>query len=216
MNDAAPRFLALGDSYTIGEGVAADRRWPQRLVQDLHSQGITLGDPQVIAVTGWTTAQLAAAMDAATLQPPYELVTLLIGVNDQYQGGTPGDYRPAFTDLLQRAIALAGDAAARVIVISIPDWGVTRFARENGRDPQRIAAEIDTFNAIARDETARAGAHWVDVTGISREAGDHVGMLASDGLHPSATQYAQWVERIAPVAREVLRKRATMPAKPHL
>jgi lysophospholipase L1-like esterase len=196
-----PAWLALGDSYTIGEAVAAHERWPAVLAQRLRQAGTPLGEPQIVAVTGWTTDELAQGMDAATLAPPYELVTLQIGVNNQYRGRPADDYRGEFTGLLARAIALAGERAARVVVASIPDWGVTRFAREQGRDPARIGAELDAYNAIARAEAERAGAGFVDITGISRR---HPALLAADGLHPSAAQYALWAEAIEPAARGAL------------
>lgn len=197
-----PTYLALGDSYTIGEAVAAHERWPAVLVQRLRHGGMPIDEPQIVAVTGWTTDELAQGMDAAALLPPYGLVTLQIGVNNQYRGRPADDYREQFAGLLDRAIALAGGRAARVVVASIPDWGVTRFAREQGRDRARVAAELDAYNALARAETERAGARFVDITGISRE---HPGLLADDGLHPSAGQYALWVEAIEPAVRAALR-----------
>jgi lysophospholipase L1-like esterase len=197
-----PTYLALGDSYTIGEAVAAHERWPAVLVQRLRHGGLPIDEPQIVAVTGWTTDELAQGMDAAALLPPYGLVTLQIGVNNQYRGRPAGDYREQFAGLLDRAIALAGGRAARVVVASIPDWGVTRFAREQGRDRARIAAELDAYNALARAETERVGARFVDITGISRQ---HPGLLADDGLHPSAGQYALWVEAIEPAVRAALR-----------
>jgi lysophospholipase L1-like esterase len=197
-----PTCLSLGDSYTIGEAVAAHERWPAVLAQRLRHSGTPIDEPQIVAVTGWTTDELAQGMDAAVLLPPYDLVTLQIGVNNQYRGRPADDYRAQFAGLLERAIALAGDRAARVVVASIPDWGVTRFAREQGRDRARIAAELDAYNALARAETERAGARFVDITGISRR---HPELLADDGLHPSAAQYALWVEAIEPAARAALR-----------
>ena len=196
------RYLALGDSYTVGEGVAAAERWPVVLVRHLSRGGAAIGAPRIVAVTGWTTDELAAGMDAAALSPPFDLVTLQIGVNNQYRGRPPGEYRSQFAALLARAITLAGGHAGHVVVLSIPDWGVTRFARGQARDPARIACEVDVFNAIARDEAARAGARFVDITALSRR---HPQLLADDGLHPSAAQYALWVAAVAPVARAALR-----------
>jgi len=195
-------YLALGDSYTIGEAVAAHSRWPAELVQRLRRTGVAIDDPRIIAVTGWTTDELAQGMDAASLTPAYDLVTLQIGVNNQYRGRRAEEYRDQFASLLARAITLAGGHAARVVVVSIPDWGVTRFAHEQGRDRSRIAAELDAYNAIARDESHRAGARFVDITGMSRA---HPDLVADDGLHPSAAQYALWVEAIEPIVRAALR-----------
>jgi lysophospholipase L1-like esterase len=203
MPDApALHYLALGDSYTIGEAVADGERWPALLVQRLRQAGVAIDDPRIIATTGWTTDELAQGMDAASPAPTYDLVTLQIGVNNQYRGRSAQEYREQFTALFKRALTLAGEQAARVVVVSIPDWGVTRFAREQGRDRRRIAVELDAYNAIARDETQRGGARFVDITGISRA---HPELVADDGLHPSAAQYALWVEAIEPVVRAALR-----------
>ncbi|TCV92321.1 lysophospholipase L1-like esterase [Luteibacter rhizovicinus] len=196
-------FLALGDSYTIGEGVAPDGRWPGQLVARLRADGVDIGEPRIVATTGWTTDELSAAIDAAHLAPRYDLVTLLIGVNNQYRGRPADEYRGQFLALLERAIGFAGDAR-RVVVVSIPDWGVTAFAE--GRDRHAIARDIDTFNAIGHDETVRAHARWVDVTPASREAGAKPDMLVDDGLHPSAKQYALWTDRIEPQARAALKE----------
>jgi len=201
----AATYLALGDSYTIGEGVAADERWPAQLARRLRALGIALADPAIVATTGWTTDELAAAMDAATFAPPYALVSLLIGVNHQYRGRALDEYRGEFAALLARAGALAG-SPARVFVVSIPDWGVTRFARGQGRDAAQVGAEIDAFNAAARAIATAAGIPFVDVTTASREAGDGEAMLVADGLHPSAAQYALWTDEIVPVARALLEK----------
>jgi lysophospholipase L1-like esterase len=198
---AGPTFLALGDSYTIGEGVPADGRWPVQLVARLRERGVQVGDPHMVATTGWTTDELSTAMDAEALRGSFGLVTLLIGVNNQYRGRAAAEYRVEFLALLERAIALAGDPR-RVIVVSIPDWGVTAFAE--GRDRAQIGREIDTFNAIAHDETTRAHARWVDVMAASRTAGATPGMLVEDGLHPSARQYAMWVAEILPQAQAAL------------
>lgn len=198
-----PTFLALGDSYTIGEGVAEDGRWPVQLAARLRESGIAVDAPRIIATTGWTTDELSTAMDAASLKPGYGLVTLLIGVNNQYRARPATEYREQFLALLERAVTLAGDAR-RVVVVSIPDWGVTAFAE--GRDRAAIGRAIDTFNAIARDETLRIHARWVDVTPASRKAGAKRAMLVEDGLHPSAAQYKTWVDLILPEAQAALRE----------
>lgn len=195
-------YLALGDSYTIGEAVPAAGRWPAQLVRQLRARGVAIDEPQIVAVTGWTTDELSAGMDAATLAPPYGLVTLLIGVNNQYRGRGAGEYRVQFQRLLTRAVGLAGGHASHVVVVSIPDWGVTRFARDQGRDPASIGHALDVYNAIARDEAGRAGARWADITPISRR---HPGLVAEDGLHPSAAQYTLWTDAIVPVAAAALK-----------
>ncbi len=197
------RILALGDSYTIGEGVAPTDRWPCQLAARLRDCGIPLAEPTLIATTGWSTAELLAAIDAAPPVGPFDLVTLLIGVNDQYRG-YPCDaaYRSRLEALLARAVAFAGARPQRVIVLSIPDWGVTPFAAD--RDRAGIAAAIDTFNATNREAARAAGAHWLDITPLSREAAANPALLAADGLHPSAAMYARWVELLLPLALQVM------------
>ena len=194
------RFLALGDSYTIGEGLVPAERWPVQLAARLREKGVAAGEPQIIAETGWTVADLGDALTRARPQGPFGLVTLQIGVNDQYQGADPGPYRPRFAALLKRAIALAGGHPQRVVVLSIPDWSVTPFAAETGRDRARTAAEIERFNRADREETERAGARWVDVTPASRKAASDRSLLAGDGLHPSGKMYAEWVRLALPAA----------------
>ena len=189
------RYLALGDSYTIGESVAAADRFPNQLARELN-----LGEPQIIARTGWTTDELNAAIDAANVQGPYELVTLLIGVNNQYRGRDAEEYRGELAALLRRAIGFAGGDPSRVVVVSIPDWGVTPFAE--GRDRAQIAREIDAYNAVNREEALRAGARYVDITPVSRR--DDPALVAADKLHPSAVQYTEWVRLILPEARAAL------------
>lgn len=196
VSESPRRYLALGDSYTIGESVAPAERFPVQLARALN-----LGEPQIIARTGWTTDELNAAIDAADPQGPFDLVTLLIGVNNQYRGRSADEYRTQFAALLQRAIGFAGGDASKVIVVSIPDWGVTPFAE--GRDRAKIAREIDRFNAINREEASRAGAKWVDITPISRR--DDPALVAADGLHPSGKQYTEWVQAIQRTAGGPLR-----------
>lgn len=193
---AAVKILSLGDSYTIGESVAVGERFPNQLAVALKAE-----KPLIIAKTGWTTDELNTAIDAANPKGPYKLVTLLIGVNNQYRGRDSEQYRREFAALLQRAIGFAGGNAKRVIVVSIPDWGVTPFAE--GRDRAKVAREIDLFNAINKTETTRAGAHYVDITPISRR--NDPALVAADGLHPSAKQYKLWVDAIVPVARAIVR-----------
>jgi lysophospholipase L1-like esterase len=198
------RYLALGDSYTIGEDVPADQRWPAQLVEKLRGRGLAIDDPQIVAVTGWTTDELSDGMDKAELGSGYDLVTLLIGVNNQYRGRSAEEYHAQFRALLTRAIGLAGKQPGRVVVVSIPDWGVTPFGHKSGRDLQQIATELDTFNAMARAETFDAGAHFVNITGISR---DHASEVASDGLHPSGAQYTLWTHAIEPAVITALERR---------
>ena len=161
-----------------------------------------MAPPRIVARTGWTTDELAAAIDAAPIAPPFDLVTLMIGVNDQYRGRTVGDFRPRFRDLIERAVRFAADRADHVIVLSIPDWSGTPFA--DGRDRARIAAEVDAFNDAVRAEVKRAGVRYVDLTPLSRRAGHDPDLTAADGLHPSARMYAAWVEAVLPVVRAAI------------
>lgn len=197
-------YLALGDSYTIGEGVPSAGTWPFQLAAALRAQGLQLDDPQVIATTGWTTDELAAAIDAQAPEGPYALVSLLIGVNNQYRGRPLAEYRQQFEQLLQRAIALAGEDPRRVLVLSTPDWGITPYAQQHGRDAPQVAREIDDFNAAEQACCGDYGVAFVDITGISRDRGDDAAMLVEDGLHPSAEMYQRWAEAALPVAAALL------------
>ncbi len=203
---AALSYLALGDSYTIGESVTADARWPRQLASALRGRHVPVADPRIIATTGWTTEELDNAIDAAQPLGRYDFVSLLIGVNDQYRGHSLADYQRRFAPLLEHAIGFAGGRAARVLVVSIPDWGVTRFGRESGRDTAQIAHEIDVYNAAARSICIEHGVAFVDITGVSRQHGAEPAMLAGDGLHPSAAMYALWTQAALPVAQRLLAK----------
>ncbi len=198
------RYLALGDSYTIGESVDAQARWPVQLAKGLRDAGIAIDAPVIIAKTGWTTDELDSAIDAADPPDDFDFVTVAIGVNNQYRGRDVDNYREEFTALLQRAIGFAGGDARRVMMLSIPDWGVTRFGQVSGRDTARIASELDAYNAAAREICAAQGVAYVDITPASREHGAEPAMLADDGLHPSAAMYALWTRQALPVARQLL------------
>jgi len=203
------KYLALGDSYTIGEGVPEDGRWPVQLARALRAEGLPVADPRVIATTGWTTDELSAAMDAAEPLGTWGCVSLLIGVNDQYRARSVDEYRNGFHRLLERAIGLASGGTRRVLVLSIPDWGATPFGAASGRDLAQVARELDAYNACAERLCAQHGVCFVDITGISRERGAEPGMLVEDGLHPSAAMYALWTERALPFARRLLADVAT-------
>lgn len=190
------RYLALGDSYTIGESVSEPERFPEQLCAALRRCGRDVAAPHIIARTGWTTDELAAAVAADPPSGTFDFVTLLIGVNDQYRGGAPGNYRPRFRALLKQAVGFAGGDARRVIVVSIPDWCITPFAAGQGR--RNESARIDQFNAVNRAEAAAVGAQYADVTEISRRAAHDRSLLAPDGLHPSGKMYALWVAVILP------------------
>ena len=183
------RYLALGDSYTIGESVDETERWPNQLADFLKAGGIPT-EVTIIARTGWTTNELWDGIQARQIDPPYDLVSLLIGVNNQYRGYNINEYREQFVFLLNKLIEYAGGNSNRVIVLSVPDWGVTPFAQ--GQDVKQIAKDIDAFNAVNRAETEKAGAYYVDVTDVSREAANDSSMIAFDGLHPSGRLYLEW------------------------
>jgi lysophospholipase L1-like esterase len=197
------RYLALGDSYTIGEGVADDERWPTLLVGLLAAGGIQVGPPHYVAQTAWTSDELSDAIDAAKPAGPFDLVTLLIGVNDQYRARPVSSFEGEFATLVKRSIAFAGQRPARTIVISIPDWGATPFAE--GRDRDLIGREIGAYNTKAASITQKFGAHWVDVTEASRAMLTDSSLVATDGLHPTGGMYRRWAELIAPVAERALR-----------
>lgn len=193
------RLLALGDSYTIGEGVPVADRWPEQLAARLGDTGLEVS-VDIVARTGWTTAELDRGIDTADPGGPFDVVTLLIGVNNQFRGLSIEDYRAELAGLLERAIGFAGEDPGRVVVVSIPDWGATPFGQT--RNPARVATEIDTLNRMAGEEAGRVGARWVDITGISR--GEDPGLVAADGLHPSGDQYRLWVDEILPVVVTIL------------
>lgn len=194
-------FLALGDSYTIGEGVDEADRWPVQLTRQLRSPGVPIADPRIIARTGWTAGELLAAIDESGVIGGHDLVTLLAGVNDQYRGYGVDRFRTSWLALLRRAVGLA-KLPRQLIVLSIPDWGVTPFAA--GRDRAAITREIDEFNHLCRATASEANASFVDVTAASRQAADDPALLAPDGLHPSATMYSMWVEQLIPITRGLL------------
>lgn len=193
-------FLSLGDSYTIGQSVPAEDRWSVQLVRMAQTEG--LQPPDIIAQTGWTTGELQQGIVAANVQKTYGLVSLLIGVNNQFRGLPLATYRTEFRQLLQTAIGLAGGRPGRVLVLSIPDWGQTPVG---SRYPQaRISQEIDAFNAVAREECTLTAVTFLDITDLTRAAPAEPGQFAPDGLHYSGRHMRQWAERALPVARRLL------------
>ncbi len=198
------RYLALGDSYTIGESVDPSMRYPVQVADSLEKRGYLVDDPRIIAVTGWTTSDLKAGINAASPQGPYDLVSLLIGVNNQYRGMDINIYKKEFGELIDQSILFAGNDTGRVIVLSIPDWGVTPFA--SGRDREKIAREIDQYNAVNKEITLSKGIVWIDVTGISRFAVTDLALIAGDGLHPSGKMYTEWVRLAMPEIVKMLKK----------
>lgn len=189
-------FLALGDSYTVGTSVQQTESWPYQLVRKLESEQIRIAPPHIIAERGWTTADLKKAIDQAALDFPYNWVSLLIGVNNQYDGVNIETFKAEFEQLLSQAILFAGSDRERVLVISIPDWGKTPFAKD--RDQEQIAFEIDNYNQVIYEYCAREGVTFIDITPLSRTVEAYPAYIAKDQLHPSALQYQAWVEEIFP------------------
>lgn len=194
--DKEYRFLALGDSYTIGESVKKGKRWPEQLSDKLKQDSIKL-KPTIVATTGWTTDELLSGIvKSDDIKGKYDLVSLLIGVNNQYRGYNEEQYEKEFKVLLDRAIEFADGNPHHVFVVSIPDYGVTPFVEEKGMDPQKIGDELDSYNAIAQKIATLRDISFIDITGISRKAKDNPELIASDGLHPSGEMYKLWVDKM--------------------
>ena len=196
-------FLALGDSYTIGESVPIYESFPYQTVQLLRNKGMNVHAAEIIAKTGWTTDELMAGIERTTFEKSYDIVTLLIGVNNQYRGKDPSTYEQDFEKLLNKAIAFAGGNKQRVFVLSIPDWGATPFAAS--RDRVKIGSEIDQFNAINRKITERSGVSYISITEGSREATSNALLVAKDGLHPSGLEYDRWAKKMADAILQSIR-----------
>lgn len=195
-------YLALGDSYTIGQSVLASENFPSQTVQLLTQQNHNFKEPEIVAKTGWTTDELQNNINTHSFTPPYDFVTLLIGVNNQYRGRPVDGYKPEFENLLKQAIQFAGGKADHVIVLSIPDWGVTPFAV--GRDRDQIAKEIDEYNATNKLISEKYKVNYIDITPGSREAATDPSLVAGDGLHPSAKEYARWAQKVFAVIKQEL------------
>jgi len=195
-------YLALGDSYTIGQSVLSSENFPSQTVQLLNQQYYNFKSPEILATTGWTTDELQNNINNHTFTPPYDFVSLLIGVNNQYRGRSVENYKPEFESLLKQAIQFTGGNANRVIVVSIPDWGVTPFA--NGRDRAQIAKEIDDYNAANKYISGIYKVNYIDITPGSREAATDLSLVAGDGLHPSAKEYARWAQKVFAAIKQQL------------
>ncbi len=199
-------LLCLGDSYTIGEGVIANENFPNQTVQLLHKSGYDFETPEIVAKTGWTTDELQNAINEHSFKNSYDFVTLLVGVNNQYRGRLVEDYKPQFESLLKRAIQFANGKGDHVIVLSIPDWGVTPFAKNNpgNRHQKEIGKEIDEFNAANKEIAEIYKINYVDITPGTREAIRDLTLIARDGLHPSGKEYAKWAGEIYLIIQEQL------------
>ncbi|UJP63589.1 SGNH/GDSL hydrolase family protein [Mongoliitalea daihaiensis] len=194
------RYLALGDSYTIGEGVAEEERYPNQAVAILQAQGLEVNLSQIIAKTGWTTDELVKGIEAAGIvDNTYDLVTLLIGVNNQYRRRTVENYEEELQSLIHQAIAFAKGNPKRVIVLSIPDWGITPFGKESGRDLEENSIAIDTFNATKKAIAEELGVFYIDITEEYRNIGGLDEMVVEDKLHPSGLVYKSWAEKLSQV-----------------
>ncbi|MEP0984926.1 SGNH/GDSL hydrolase family protein [Ekhidna sp.] len=195
MSDVGFVHLALGDSYTIGEAVNVDERWPVQLAHRLRKDSIKI-DPVIVATTGWTTDELISGIVKADVEGPYDFVTLLIGVNNQYRGYPIDQYEREFKQLLDQAIKFAGGNPYNVMVVSIPDYGVTPFAKKKLLDADKIARELDNYNAIAEKISKLRDVQFIDITPGSKKAKDNSSLIASDGLHPSGKMYKMWVDQM--------------------
>lgn len=200
LETGAYRYLALGDSYTIGESVEDFERWPNQLADSLKNLDLDLAVVDNIAVTGWTTGKLLDGIEAADLDPSYDFVSLLIGVNNFYQGRSIEEYETEFDTLLDQALGFVGGDISRMIVLSIPDYAYTPFGQSRP-DPAAISAGIDAFNAVNKALTEARGIQYFDITPISRLGLSQPELVAADGLHPSSKQYAAWVSQIVETAR---------------
>jgi lysophospholipase L1-like esterase len=196
-------YLALGDSYTIGEGVEESGRYPNQTVALLKEKEMRIELSGIIAKTGWTTDELSKGInDAGIRGNNYDLVTLLIGVNNQYRGRDIENYKMEFKSLLQDAITFAKGNANHVVVISIPDWGVTPFALARGTDKEKVGTEIDTYNQANKNIAEELGVHYLEITERYREIGALPQMVVEDKLHPSDLIYKEWAEQLVQIIGE--------------
>lgn len=200
--DTGFTYLALGDSYTIGQSVPESDRYPVQAVKILRDSGIAIADPLIVARTGWTTDELNAGIQEANVQGPFDVVTLLIGVNDQYRGRAVEFYKPSFTLLLEQAIAFAGGHSDHVIVISIPDWSAVPYAE--GRDKEDISAKIASYNNANRKIAKKFKVHYLDITPGTLAAANDPALVASDGLHYSGKEMAVWSKKLAEMLQNIL------------
>lgn len=196
--------LTLGDSYTIGESVALHESFPYQMVQALRNDGLHFHAPEIIAKTGWTSFELAEHLLHTKLNEQYDFVTLLVGVNNQYRGASVKEFGEDFNFLLRKAIHLSGEKPDHVMVLSIPDWGITPFAKEKNSD--KISHEIDAFNKICESAAKELQTHYINITEDTRKAKGDESLLASDGLHYSEKAHAVWAEKVADVIKQLIRK----------
>ncbi len=196
-------LLALGDSYTIGEAVPLHESFPYQTIQLLRKNGLHFHAPEIVAQTGWTTFELAEHILHTKLDEHYDFVTLLIGVNNQYRGLSAEDYKTDFEFLLKKAVHFAGEKNNHVIVLSIPDWGATPFAKV--RNTKKIAEEIEAFNLINKNISMQHKVHYVEITESSKDANGDSSLLAKDGLHYSAKEYTKWAKEVATILESLIK-----------
>lgn len=196
-------YLALGDSYTIGEAVPLNRSFPYQVVQLLRKKEYNFNAPEIIAKTGWTSDELLEAITNYELLSKYDFVTLLIGVNNQYRGRDAIEYKEQFEEILKKAIELANGKKEHVLVVSIPDYSLTPYAKS--MDADKISKEIEVFNGINKALSIQYKVQYVDITSGSKETNKDASLLAPDGLHPSEKEYAKWAEKIVEVITSQLK-----------
>jgi len=197
-------YLALGDSYTIGEGISLTKSFPYQAVALLRKDVYDLSAPEIIAKTGWTSDELEEGINSHILSAKYDIVTLLIGVNNQYRGRDIAEFKQQFENLLNRSIELANGKKDHVFVISIPDYGVTPFAKI--MDSEKITKEIDEYNNLQKAIAIQYKVHYIDITEGSRKAKTNLSLVANDGLHPSEKEYAKWAKKLVAGMKLLLKK----------
>jgi lysophospholipase L1-like esterase len=196
-------YLALGDSYTIGESVPLNKSFPYQVVESLRKNEYNFNAPEIVAKTGWTTEELLSAIDNSVLLSKYDFVTLLIGVNNQYRGRDAIEYKEQFEELLKKAINLANGKKEHVIIVSIPDYSSTPHAKS--MDTDKISKEIEVFNGINKALSIQYKVQYVDVTAGSKNATKNASLTAPDGLHPSEKEYANWAEKVVEIIASQLK-----------
>jgi lysophospholipase L1-like esterase len=197
-------WLALGDSYTVGQGVPPEDRYPVQTTRWLRANGLPkMDDAQIIASTGWTTLNLLAALQTQDPERKFDIVSVLSGVNDQHQSHDTTGYRDRFLQILNKSIAFANHLPTHVVVISIPDYTVTPFGRN--LDSAFTSHQIDQYNSINREVSLAKGVQYLDISASFREASNNPSLVCGDGLHPSAIEYRKWAERLGPLIKSVLK-----------
>lgn len=188
-------YLALGDSYTIGEQVLLSESFPYQTVQLLRKKNLSFFAPEIIAKTGWTTDELQSEIDSKSFLDKYDFVSLLIGVNNQYRGRNLEEYKLQFAQLLQKAIGFTSNNVKHVFVLSIPDWSITPFAKD--KEIEKIATEIDLYNNACKEISEAKGCQFIEITAQQKIESNDPKMIAEDNLHPSALEYAKWAKKLS-------------------